>query len=342
MENFDWKNLPFGYQKTDYNVRCYYRNGEWGKLEISSSEYVPIHIAATCLHYGQESFEGMKAFRGKDGKVRIFRWEENAKRMQRSADGIMMAPVPNELFLESIVTAIKLNKEYIPPFGEGAALYLRPLLIGSGPQVGVKPADEYLFMVFVTPVGPYFKEGFSPVKVQISRDYDRAAPRGTGHIKVGGNYAAGMKAGKRAHDEGFATVLFLDSKEQLYLDEAGPANFFGIKGNTYVTPKSDSILPSITNMSLMTIAEDMGYKVEKRQVPIEELSEFDEVGACGTAAVISPLCCITDRDTGKRYDYCKDGKAGPISTELYTRLKAIQEGDAEDKFGWNYVVDLGE
>jgi branched-chain amino acid aminotransferase len=339
MENIDWKNLPFGYFKTDYNVRCYYRNGKWGKIETSSSEYINIHIAATCLHYGQESFEGMKAFRGKDGKIRIFRWEENAKRMQRSADGIMMAPVPNDLFFESIVTAIKLNKKYIPPFGEGAALYLRPLLIGSGPQVGVKPADEYMFMVFVTPVGPYFKEGFNPVKVQISRDYDRAAPRGTGNIKVGGNYAAGMRAVKRALSEGYATVLFLDSKEQKYLDEAGPANFFAIKDNTYITPKSDSILPSITNMSLMTLAEDMGYKVERRQIPVEELSEFEEVGACGTAAVISPIGTIYDRDNDKHYEYCKDGNAGPFSRKLYNRLKDIQEGVIEDKFGWNYIVE---
>lgn len=339
MENIDWKNLPFGYFKTDYNVRCYYRNGSWGELEISSSEYVNIHMAATCLHYGQESFEGMKAFRGRDGKIRVFRWEENAKRMQRSADGIMMAEVPLELFREAIIKAIKLNVKYVPPYGEGAALYLRPLLVGSGPQVGVKPANEYMFLVFVTPVGPYFKEGFSPVKVQIARDYDRAAPRGTGHIKVGGNYAAGMKAGKRAHDEGYSTVLFLDSKEQKYIDEAGPANFFGIKGDTYVTPKSDSILPSITNMSLMTLAEDMGMKVERRQVSVEELSEFDEVGACGTAAVISPICCINDRDTGHNYEYCKDGKAGPVSTKLFNRLKGIQEGNEEDKFGWNLIVE---
>lgn len=342
MENIDWKSLPFGYFKTDYNVRCYYRNGEWGKLEISSSEYVSIHIAATALHYGQESFEGMKAFRGADGKVRIFRWEENAKRMQRSADGIMMAEVPSELFNSAIVSAIKLNKKYIPPYGEGAALYLRPLLFGSGPEVGVKPAKEYMFMVFVTPVGPYFKEGFNPVKVQISRDYDRAAPRGTGHIKVGGNYAAGMKVVKRAQSEGYGTVLFLDSKEQKYIDECGPANFFGIKGKTYVTPKSDSILPSITNMSLMTLAEDMGLTVERRHIPVEELTEFDEVGACGTAAVISPIGEIYDRDKDVHYRYCEDCKAGPISTQLYNRLKGIQEGVEEDKFGWNYIVDLGE
>ncbi len=340
MENIDWKSLPFGYCKTDYNVRCHYRNGEWGELETSSSEYLSIHIAATCLHYGQESFEGMKAFMGEDGKVRIFRWEENAKRLQRSADGIMMAKVPLELYKEAIIKAIKLNKKFIPPYGEGAALYLRPLLFGSGAEVGVKPAEDYMFLVFVTPVGPYFKEGFKPVKVQISRDYDRAAPRGTGHLKVGGNYAAGMRAVKRAQGEGYGTVLFLDSKEQKYLDEAGPANFFAIKGDTYITPMSDSILASITNMSLIALAEDMGLKVERRQVAVEELSEFDEVGACGTAAVISPIGTIHDRETDVYYKYCENGNAGPVSTKLYNRLKDIQEGVAEDIFGWNYIVEL--
>ena len=214
MENLDWKNLIFGYYKTDYNVRSYWRDGNWGELEISSSEVINLHIAATALHYGQESFEGMKAFRGKDGKVRIFRWEENAKRMANSARAIMMAVVPHELFFKAITTAIKMNEKYIPPYGTGASLYLRPLLIGSGPKVGVKPADEYLFMVFVTPVGPYFKEGFNPVTVQIVRDADRAAPLGTGHVKVGGNYAASLFAGERAHKEGFTSVLFLDAREK--------------------------------------------------------------------------------------------------------------------------------
>ncbi len=339
MENIDWKSLPFGYFKTDYNIRCYWREGEWGKLEISSSEYVNIHIAATCMHYGQEAFEGMKAFRGKDGKIRIFRWEENAKRMQNSADGCMMAAVPDELFKEAIVKAVKLNEKYIPPFGSGASLYIRPLLVGTGPQVGVKPAKEYMFMVFVGPVGPYFKEGFNPVSIQIARDYDRAAPLGTGHIKLGGNYASGLKAGERAHNEGFASVLFLDAKEKKFIDECGPANFFGIKGNTYVTPASTSILPSITNKSLMDLAKDMGMTVEKRQITVEELASFDEVGACGTAAVISPVKKIVDRETGMIYEYCKDGKAGPVSQKLYDKLLGIQTGEVQDKFGWNYIVE---
>ena len=339
MMDIDWKNLPFGYFKTDYNVRTYYRDGKWGELETSSSEYINIHMAATALHYGQEAFEGMKAFRGKDGKIRVFRWEENAKRMQASARGVMMAEVPAEVFKEAVFKVVKLNADYVPPYGLGAALYIRPLLIGSGPEVGVKPSKEYLFMVFVGPVGPYFKEGFNPVDLQIIGDYDRAAPNGTGHIKVGGNYAASLRALDRGKQEGFASVIFRSSADRSLIDEAGPANFFGIKGDTYVTPDSKSILPSITNMSLRKLAEDMGLKVERRHVAIDELGTFDEVGACGTAAVISPIKKIVDRDTGKVYTYCKDGVAGPISTKLYYKLREIQEGVAEDVYGWNTIVE---
>ncbi len=339
MENIEWRKLPFGYFKTDYNIRCYWRNSQWGRLEITSSEYINIHMAATCLHYGQEAFEGMKAFRGKDGKIRIFRWEENAKRIRRSAQGIVMAEVPDDLFHEAITTAIRLNEKYVPPYGTGASLYIRPLLIGTGPQIGVKPAEEYMFMVFVGPVGPYFKEGFNPVSIEIVRDYDRAAPLGTGSIKVGGNYAASLRPGIRAKKEGFASVLFLEAKEKKYIDEAGPANFFGIKNDTYVTPESKSILPSITNMSLQVLAKDIGMTIEKRSIPIEELETFKEVGACGTAAVISPIGRIVDRDSKKVYEYCKDGVAGPISTKLYITLRGIQEGELEDKYDWNYIVE---
>ncbi len=335
--NIDWGNLPFGYYPTDYNVRCYFRNGKWGELEVSSSEYIPVHMAATALHYGQEAFEGLKAYRGKDGKVRLFRWEENAKRMQNSANGILMAPPPGELFEKAITTAVKLNAKYIPPYGTGATLYLRPLLMGSGPQVGVKPADEYLFMVFVTPVGPYFKEGFKPVAIEIVRDFDRAAPLGTGHIKVGGNYAAGMRPSQRAHNDGFASVLFLDALEKKYIDEAGPANFFGIKNNTYITPKSTSILPSITNMSLEQIAKDIGLHVERRHVPLEELETFEEAGACGTAAIISPIGKIYDRTTDKTIVYGEN--PGPYSTKLYQTLRGIQEGEIEDTHNWTTIIE---
>ncbi|OFY51176.1 MAG: branched chain amino acid aminotransferase [Bacteroidetes bacterium GWF2_41_31] len=336
-KNIDWGNLPFGYYKTDYNVRCYFKNGKWGELEISSSEYVPMHMAATALHYGQEAFEGLKAYRGKDGQVRLFRWNENASRMRRSADGVMMAEVPDSLFYEAITKVIKLNADYIPPYGTGASLYLRPLLIGSGPQVGVKPALEYMFMVFVTPVGPYFKEGFKPVEVELVRDYDRAAPKGTGNIKVGGNYAAGMRPAHRAHHDGFSSVLFLDALEKKYIDEAGPANFFGIRDGIYITPQSDSILPSITNMSLEAIANDIGLKVERRKVPFEELETFEEVGACGTAAIISPIKRIFDRVNNKNYEY--GTIAGPYSTKLYITLRAIQEGEIEDTHHWTTIVE---
>lgn len=338
MTNLDWKNLTFGYTKTKYNVRSYFRDGKWGSIEVSSEETINIHIAATALHYGQEAFEGLKAFKGKDGKVRIFRWEENAKRLANSAEGILMEPVPTELFEKAMKKVIHLNYDFIPPYGTGSSLYLRPLLIGSGPKVGVMPADEYLFMIFVTPVGPYFKEGFNPVSVQIAKDFDRAAPLGTGHLKVGGNYAASLKAGMRAKHEGFSAVLFLDAKEKKFIDEAGPANFFGIKNNTYITPDSNSVLPSITNMSLRTLAEDLGLKVERRHVNVDELESFDEVGACGTAAVISPIKRIVDRETGREYTYCKDGKAGPISTKLYETLQGIQYGDIEDIHGWNTIL----
>ncbi len=335
----DWKNLGFGYRKTDYNVRSYYREGKWGELEISSSETVNIHISATCLHYGQESFEGMKAYKGKDGKIRIFRWRDNAARMKASAQGIKLAEVPEELFHEAVVKVINLNRDYVPPHGTGAALYIRPLLLGTGPEIGVKPAKEYMFMVFVMPVGPYFKEGFKPVDIMICRGFDRAAPLGTGNIKVGGNYAASMLSVEQAHQNGYATALYLDAKEKKYIDECGPANFFGIKGNTYITPESSSILPSITNKSLMTLAEDMGMKVERRRVPVEELAELDEAGACGTAAVISPIGKIADPENDKVYVISKDNKPGPISTKLYERLIAIQYGDKPDKFNWVEIVE---
>lgn len=337
MNDINWSSLPFGYYKTDWNARCYFRNGKWGELEFTQSEEITMHMAATCLHYGQEAFEGMKAFRGVDGKIRLFRPYENAKRMYRTAEGIMMAPVPEELFVKACIEVVKRNERFVPPAGSGASLYLRPLLIGTGAEVGVKPADEYLFVVFAGPVGPYFKEGFKPVKFQIVEDYDRAAPLGTGTFKVGGNYAASLKSGQRAHDEGFSNCIYLDAVHKKYIDEAGAANFFGIKNNTYCTPKSSSILPSITNMSLRQLAADMGMKVEERQIDVEELSTFEEVAACGTAAVVSPICQIEDRGTKKLYNYGTE--AGPVCTKLYHKLKGIQEGIEEDTHNWNIVVE---
>ena len=339
MKEIDWANLSFGYMKTDYNVRCYYRDGKWGEIEVCSEETLNIHMAATCLHYGQEAFEGLKAYRCPDGKVRVFRMDENAKRLQSTCRGILMPELTTERFEEMVKKVVRLNERFIPPYESGATLYIRPLLIGTGAQVGVHPANEYLFVIFVTPVGPYFKGGFATNPYVIIREFDRSAPLGTGIYKVGGNYAASLKANKMAHDLGYSCEFYLDAKEKKYIDECGAANFFGIKNNTYVTPKSTSILPSITNKSLMQLAEDMGMKVERRPVPEEELLTFEEAGACGTAAVISPIERIDDVENGKSYVIAKDGKPGPVCTKLYNKLRAIQYGDEPDTHGWVTVVE---
>ena len=300
MKDLDWSNLSFGYRQTDYNVRCYYRNGKWGEIEICSDEYLKLHMAATCLHYGQEAFEGLKAYRCPDGKVRVFRMDENAARLQSTCRGIMMPEVPTELFEEMVKKVVRLNQEWIPTYESGATLYIRPLLIGTSAQVGVHPATEYCFLIFVTPVGPYFKGGFSTNPYVIIRDFDRSAPLGTGIYKVGGNYAASLRANHIAHEKGYACEFYLDAKEKKYMDE------------------------------------DLGMKVERRQIPEDELETFEEAGACGTAAVISPISYIDDLDTGKRYNFGE--KPGPISKHLYDTLRGIQYGTIEDKHGWTTVV----
>ena len=337
--DLDWKSLSFGYYPTDYNVRCVYKDGKWGEIEVSSSDQISIHMAATCLHYGQESFEGLKAFRGKDGKIRIFRLDENAKRFQSSADGIVMQPLPTELFIKMAKLVVKLNERFVPPYGTGASLYIRPLEIGISPQVGVKPAREYMVVMFVSPVGPYFKSGFAPCKVCLTRNHDRVAPQGTGRFKIGGNYAASLRAGEEAHAAGYSSVLYLDPKEKKYLDECGPANFIAVKDGKYITPASDSILPSITNLSLRQLARDMGLDVEERHIAVAELGEVSEAAACGTAAVCSPIGEIDALDTGDRYVIAKDGKPGPVTTALYNKLRAIQYGECEDEHNWCWYVD---
>ena len=338
MEQIDWGNIGFGYIKTDYNIRCTYKNGEWSELEVSESESVTMHMAATCIHYGQESFEGLKSFRGQDGKIRIFRMRDNALRMQDSCAGTLMAQLPVEKFEEAVLKAVKLNERFVPPYESGASMYIRPVLFGSGPQVGVKPADEYMFIVFVTPVGPYFG-GFQTTPYVIMREYDRSAPLGMGKYKVGGNYAASLVANQKAHELGYSNIFYLDAKEKKYIDVCGAANFFGIKNNTYVTPQSTSILPSITNKSLMVLAQDLGMKVEQRHVPVEELSTFEEAGACGTAAVISPIERIDDYDEKTSYVFSKDGKPGPVCDKLFHKLRGIQYGDEPDTHGWVTVVE---
>ena len=331
--DLDWKSLPFGYSKTDYNIRFTWKNGAWDKGELTQDEHIPMHMAATCLHYGQECFEGLKAYETKSGDVVVFRAEENARRMQRSCEKILMAPPTDEMFIDAVFRVVNANRKYVPPYGQGAALYIRPLVIGTGAEVGVKPASEYMFMVFVTPVGPYFKTGFKPVDLIVEEEVDRAAPLGVGDVKVGGNYAASLRAGVKARKNGYADVVYLDAKEKRFVDESGPANFFAItQDGQYVTPLSHSILPSITNMSLITLAEEMGLRPQRRAIDIEEIFDFAEVGCCGTAAVITPVGSITYRDRKKVF--CADGKPGKYCVELYKRLTSIQVGDAEDPYGW--------
>ncbi len=338
-QNIDWGSLGFGLVPTEFNIRCTYTNSAWGELRIHSESTIQMHISAAVLHYAQECFEGLKAFRGVDGKIRTFRVEDNGLRLQDSCRGIKMPEFPIDKFKDAINQVVKLNEKFIPPYGTGASLYIRPVIFATTPLVGVKPASDYEFVVFVTPVGPYFKGGFQATPFMLSRKYDRAAPLGTGSLKVGGNYAAGMSATVEAHDLGYSAMFYLDPKEKTYIDECGAANFFAIKGNSYITPKSDSILPSITNKSLSQLAEDLGMTVERRQIAATELAEIDEAGACGTAAVISPISKIVDIDKNHIYEISKDGKPGTRCTELYNLLRAIQHGEHPDNHGWITIVE---
>ena len=337
--DLNWSELGFGYIKTKCHLEFYFRDGKWSQTKIVEDDKISIGIASTCLHYGQECFEGLKVFETKNGDVQAFRVDENAKRMKNSAERILMQPFPEEKFIEAVMQLVSLNREYIPPYGSGASLYIRPLLIGVSEIIGVKPSKEYIFLVFCTPVGPYFKTGMKPIRLRVEEQMDRAAPNGVGDVKVGGNYAASLKAAKKAEDLGFPAVLYVDPKEKKYIDESGPANFFGIThDNKYVTPKSASILPSITNKSLMTLAEDMGMTVEQRPIHISELETFKEAGCCGTAAVITPVKSVTYRDN--EIVLAEGDKVGEISKKLYDCLTAIQTGDAEDKFRWNTKIPI--
>lgn len=336
MSTIEWKNLGFAYIKTNCHVKASHKDGKWSALEVVQSDKIEMSIAATCLHYGQECFEGLKAFTGKDGQIRVFRPDENAKRMIDTANYMLMPIIPIDIFIDAVRKVVTLNKEFVPPYSSGASLYIRPFLCGTGETIGVSASPEYTFIILVTPVGPYFKGGFQTMDVIIKRQYDRAAPNGTGHIKVGGNYGASLKANYEAKHKGFSSVLYLDPKEKKYIDECGQANFFAIKGKSYITPKSNSILPSITNMSLKQLAKDMGLNVEERHIPLEELAEFDEAGACGTAAVISPINIIVDEDSGRIYKFGTE--PGKISTALFKKLQGIQYGDEPDNHNWNIIL----
>ena len=339
MKNIDWNNLGFDYVPTDINARAYYKDGAWSELEYTSDEYIKMHMSTTCLHYGLECFEGLKAFRGVDGKVRLFRADENGRRMASSARKLCLPEPPVELFVEACREVVKRNIDFVPPYESGASLYLRPVLIGTKVGLGVKASHEAMLIVFCSPVGPYFKGGMKPIRVIIDRVQDRAAPRGTGDIKAGGNYASSILSGEKAHTLGYSNVMYLDATEHKYIEECGAANFFGIKNGKYITPKSPSILPSITNKSLRALAEDMGLVVEERPVPVEELTSFEEAGACGTAAVISPIGYVFDIDTEEKITYGNGEEVGPTCLALYNKLQDIQYGRADDKFGWTIVVE---
>ena len=328
----DWANLGFQFRPTKSNIRFHYADGKWSEGKLYNTYDITISVAANVLHYGQAAFEGLKAFRCKDGKVRIFRPDENARRLNSSARHLIMPEFPEERFVEAVKTVVRDNIDYVPPYGTGGSLYLRPVLFGTTPQIGVSPSREYELVIMTVPVGAYYKNGIKPVESMIARDFDRAAPHGTGHIKAAGNYAASLISSKKAKEQGCPVALFLDPASHTYIDEFGTSNFLAItKDGRYVTSQSDSILPSITNKSLMQIAADFGIPVERRKVRVEELADFAEVAACGTAVVITPVSKIYDGDKVYSYDA---QTVGPVMKKLYDRMTGIQHGECEDIHGW--------
>ena len=336
--NIDWKNLGFSYIKTDYRFISYWKDGKWDDGEMTTDNKVHISEGSPVLHYGQSCFEGMKAYRTKDGSINLFRPEENAKRMINSCQRLLMPEFPVEKFVEAAKAVVKANEKWVPPYNTGSTLYLRPYLMGVGDNIGVSPATEYIFSIFAMPVGPYFKGGLTPTNFIVS-DYDRAAPHGTGAAKVGGNYASSLLPGKEAHDRNFSDCIYLDPATHTKIEEVGSANFFGItKDNRFVTPKSPSILPSITKYSLLYLAEHhLGMQVEEGDVYIDKLDEFSEAGACGTAAVISPIGGIQH---GENFHvFYSETEVGPVTRKLYEELTGIQFGDIEAPKGWIVKVD---
>ena len=335
--NIDWNNLGFNYIKTDYRYISIWENGEWDNGKLVTDNILSIEEGAPALHYGQQCFEGLKAYRTKDGSIQLFRPNKNAERMNQSCDRLLMPHIPVEKFIDACVQVIKANEKFVPPYGTGATLYLRPFLIGVGDNIGLKPASKFIFSVFCIPVGPYFKGGMKPVNFLVS-DYDRAAPNGTGAAKVGGNYAGSLIAQKKAKANGFADAIFLDPATHTKIEEVGSANFFGItKDNKFITPLSPSILPSITKYSLLEIAKDyFNMEVSEEDVFINDLDRFSEAGACGTAAVITPIGGIQMGE--KLHVFYSETEVGPITKKLYDTLIGIQFGDVKAPEGWIYKV----
>ncbi len=339
-QELDWQKLGFEYTKTDYRFSAIYKDGVWSEGELSSSEYIQIHEGAPALHYAQQCFEGLKAQTAKDGRVLLFRPELNAKRMAITAERLSMPAVPEELFLRGVVQAVQANQSWVPPYGSGASLYIRPLLIGTGENMGLKPAKSYEFRVIVSPVGPYYKSGgLSLISLAVS-DIDRAAPHGTGDVKAGANYPVGLYATRKAKELGANEALYLDAAEHRYLEEAGSANIIIAQANNkLITPKSDAILPSVTRRSIMTIAEqELGMQIEERAIDLRaEIDSFLEVGACGTAAVLSPVGKIWLDEHW--HNFYGDGvQVGPVMQKLYDMLCQLQCGEREDRFSWTREV----
>lgn len=333
-KDIDWSNIGFGYIKTDKRFVSNFKDGAWDEGVMTGDDQITMSECACVLQYAQTVFEGLKAYTTEDGRVVCFRPDMNAKRMHDSAERLEMPPFPEDRFVEAVVETVKENIDYVPPYGTGAALYIRPYMFGSNAVIGVKPAEEYQFRVFCTPVGAYFKGGAKPITIRVS-DFDRAAPHGTGHIKAGLNYAMSLHAIVDAHKNGFAENMYLDAATRTNVEETGGANFlFVTKDNKIVTPKSNSILPSITRRSLITVARDyLGLEVEERVVPFAEVPEFVECGLCGTAAVISPVGCVNDH--GKEIKFvngCEE--VGPVIKKLRETLTGIQMGRIEAPEGW--------
>lgn len=337
----DWQNLGFDYVDTGAHFRAYFRNGQWTEGEIVESPTVTMSHASPAIHLGQQCFEGLKAYRTKNGDIQLFRVDENAKRMVRSATKVLMEPYPEEQFVQAVHQIVKANKDWVPPYGTGSTLYIRPFQFGVGDVVGVGSGTEFVFGIYVTPVGPYFKGGLTPAHFVVSED-DRAAKHGTGAYKVGGNYAASYQAGKKAKEAGYADAVYLDPETRDKIEEVGSANFFGVtKDNVFVTPKSPSILPSITKYSLLHLAKEyLKMEAVEGEVYLSELNQFSEAGAMGTAAVITPVGSITHGDTVYRFG--EEGQAGPVTTKLYELLTGIQTGDLEGPEGWVQKVNVEE
>lgn len=339
-KDLNWAELGFQYRPTEFRFRALHRNGQWSDGELITDNMISVHEGAPALHYAQQCFEGLKAQTAPDGRVLLFRPALNAERMRQAAERLLMPQVPEALFIRGVEEAVRANYAWIPPHGSGAALYIRPMLIGVGENLGLKTAKEFEFRVFVSPVGPYYKSaGLAVISLAVS-DLDRAAPAGTGNYKIGANYAGGLLATRLAQELGANEALFLDARERRFIDEAGSANIVvAMRDGSFVTPGSNAVLPSVTRRSIMTLAEqELGMKIEQRAIDLrKEIDQFDEVAACGTAAVISPVGKIYL--DGQWHSFYGSGEqAGPVMQKLYNLLVGIQRGELEDKFGWTHEV----